>query len=313
MTPDQLEITGALGAELAANDEGQKPDADRELARELLSVAPGFHYDLPEAIYHARVLGFASKSALDLVRKSAGHYHAWVTGKATRRETPALRLGKAVHCAALEPERFARDYVLAPKFGDCRYLKNKNARDAFAAEFKDATILRDDEGALVMGMIRAAAGTPFIAELFEGSRVEVTARWDDLEGLACKARADIDNREILTLADVKSAEDASLDAFERAIGNYGYHRQADWYRRGWARLGVPIEHFVFVVLEKTPPHFPSLYELTDETLERGRQENDALIARLLRAIERDEWPAYPAEIQRASLPRYMAAKELLPR
>lgn len=320
MSPEQLQMTGELGAELAANDEDLEEEAEEptptsepaELvaARALLALPVGLHLDVPELVYHARVLGFASKSALDVLQRSAKHYRAWVAGLRSRSTTAALHLGKAVHCAVLEPERFSRAYVIAPKFGDLRRKANKEARKAFLAENAGATILSHAEGATTLAMIHAAAADPTVAAILQGSRTEVTARWDERE-IACKARTDIDNSiELALLADIKSAEDASPSAFERAVWNYGYHRQDDWYRRAYRALGLPVENFVFVVIEKEAPHAVALYELDDAARERGRRENDALLMRLARCIERDEWPGYSRNIEPISLPRW-AAKEAI--
>lgn len=51
-----------------------------------------------------------------------------------RPETPALRLGTAIHCAILEPERFKADYISEPDFGDLRTNAAKAKRAAWLAK-----------------------------------------------------------------------------------------------------------------------------------------------------------------------------------
>ena len=293
MNDQQLAITGELERSLARPTE----------VDELLALPVGLHTDVREAVYHARVLGMASKSALDFLRHSAAHYRAWVAGEIERKSTKALHLGKAVHAAVLEPERFARQYVIAPDFGDCRRRENKLARDAWRAEHRGSIILDSETGIAELGMVRSLAAHPAVTALVEGAQTEVTARWEDGE-IPCKGRADIDNIELELLADVKSTEDARADAFSRSVWNYGYHRQDDWYRRGWRALGRPIAAFVFIVVEKSAPYAVALYELDDAARLRGRQENDSLLARLAYHVEHDEWPGFSESIEPLSLPRW---------
>jgi hypothetical protein len=271
-------------------------------ARRLLDLPAGLHEDVPERVYHARVLGIASKSGLDQVRRSGAHHRAWVAGL-LERHTPALNFGKAIHCGVLEPERFARDYVIAPDFGDRRYLKNKQAHKAWTDEHAHATVLRNSDGLAMLGMIRAAVAHPLVSALFEGGVSEVTARWTDTEtGLSCKARPDHYRQDLATIVDVKSAADASASAFARDLWNYGYYRQDAFYRAGLRALGAPVEHMVFVAIEKPPPHAISIFEIDEDAQVRGLEENVVLLARLAGFIERDEWPGYPERIQTVSLP-----------
>jgi hypothetical protein len=300
MTDEQIALTGELGESL---DEGL------DNARALLALAPGLHEAVPESVYHARVLGMASKSALDQVNRSGAHYRAWVAGL-LERSTFALRFGNAIHCAVLEPERFAREYVIAPDFGDCRKRDNKLARDAWRRENARATVLRNADGLATLGMIRSVVAHPLVAALFEGGVEEATLRWDDEPtGLACKGRVDLYRQDLATAIDVKSTTDASPSAFRRDLWTYGYYRQDAFYRAGFRALGAPVDHFVFVCVEKSPPHAVALYAIDADALERGTRDNDVLLARLADHVARDEWPGYPESIQTLQLPRWAWAED----
>jgi hypothetical protein len=50
-----------------------------------------------------------------------------------RHDTDALDLGRAIHCAILEPERFASEYIAEPDFGDLRTNTAKAQRAAWLA------------------------------------------------------------------------------------------------------------------------------------------------------------------------------------
>jgi len=70
-------------------------------------------------------------SSLKMMRESPLHYRHALT--AIRAESPAMALGSAVHCAVLEPGRFALEYSPEPVFGDCRLKENKATRDLWRA------------------------------------------------------------------------------------------------------------------------------------------------------------------------------------
>jgi hypothetical protein len=81
----------------------------------ILDLADGVHRDFSPDQYHAPVLGVASKSALDKVRRSPAHYRAWLNGTDTVETSGALTFGQAFHCALLEPERYALEYAAEPE------------------------------------------------------------------------------------------------------------------------------------------------------------------------------------------------------
>ena len=271
-------------------------------ARRLLDLPIGLHENVTERVYHARVLGMASKSGLDQVRQSPAHYKAWVDGL-LERDTQALGFGKAIHQAILEPELFARSYVIAPDFGDCRKRENKLARDAWNKENAHATILRNADGIHMLGMVRAAVAHPLVAALFESGASEATARWDDPEtGLPCKCRTDHYRQDLATIVDIKSSSNAKADAFARDVAAYGYHRQDGFYRSGLTALGAPVEHFIFVCIEKLPPYNVAVFEVDSDDAAQGARENGALLRQLAECVGNDVWPGYPPHIQSVRLP-----------
>ena len=70
----------------------------------------GIYRDIPSTEYHA-VPGLGSSHLRELL-KSALHYKTSVN--LPNKETPAMKLGTATHCAILEPECFDIEYVEAP-------------------------------------------------------------------------------------------------------------------------------------------------------------------------------------------------------
>lgn len=294
MAPELVDMTAELRDSLEESND----------ARALRELPVGLHENLPESVYHARVLGLASKSGLDEFRRSAAHYRAWVEGRRDR-DSAALSFGKATHCAVLEPERFASEYIVAPDFGDCRKRENKLARDAWNKEHAHCNIIRNADGIAQLGMIRALVAHPLVAPLFDGGAGEVTARWDDPRtGVRCKCRVDHYRPDLATVVDVKTSTDARVESFRRDVWNYGYHRQDAFYRSGLAALGAPVANFIFIVVEKTPPHAIALYSIDAAALARGEQENEMLLERFKHHVTANDYPGYPETIQTIELPRW---------
>lgn len=272
----------------------------------ILDLPHGIHFDVLESVYHQRVLGLVSKHALDKVRRSPAHYMSWVKG-AAEKDSEALAFGRAFDCALLEPSRFDTAYVVEPEFGDCRKKENKSNRDAWRAANKEAVWLSHDDYRSCVAMAKSIRSHASAGKLLSQGSSQVTLRWRNEEtGLECKARLDHERIDIRTVVDVKTAENAGVPAFAKAAANYGYHRQCALYLDGMASLGVQVDHFVFVVVEKEPPYAVATYVLSEADIERGRSEVRRHMTTLAECIERDAWSAYPEGIQVLTLPAWAA-------
>jgi len=252
---------------------------------------------LSNAAYHD--LDAVGKSDLDLIAKSPAHYRF-----AEREETDALRLGSAVHCAVLEPDRFAADYVIAPPM-DHRTKAGKEQWAEFEAANAGKTMLNRDEGALALRLAEAVRAHPRAQVLLAAGQPEVSALWSDPDlGVRCRARYDWLTPEGLVL-DLKTTQNASAAAFAKAVATFRYHVQHAWYLDGYhqATGDLPLG-FIFIAVEKTPPYAVALYELDGEAADYGRLLARRDLARYATARDLDVWPGYPEEIQPLSLPRW---------
>lgn len=275
--------------------------------RTALDLPHGLHDGVPESVYHARVRGLASKGALELVLRSLAHYKAWLDG-VQKDETEALTFGRAFHCAILEPERFAAEYVVEPDFGDCRFKEAKASRDAWRKEHEGISRMSFADHRDCLGMARAIRAHSRASKLLVGGRAEVTARWRDEDThVECKARADYYRPDLCTLIDVKTTVDARESSFKWDVLKYGYHRQDAFYRAGFTAAGAPVEHFAFVAVEKIAPYPVVVHYLDADFVADGHADIRDAIEQLADALEEDVWPAYPEEIRELSNPRRRAA------
>ncbi len=340
--PGLLDYAAGAGPRVLAEAPPAPPSRPRTSAPTLpappdpepfLELAEGLHEGFPEASYHARMRGIASKHVLDLVARAPSKYAAWLARRGDEEEAEALIFGRRFHLSILEPERFDKEVLPRPSFGACRAHKpsgtskekgaeNKRAREAWLidhgcpadvaegeADDRDAWLAANTVSleaiAAIKGMAQSVRTHPQImGHLYRGQK-ELTAKWTDREtGIICKARADLYDAREGVILDMKSARDATLEEFSRAIGTLRYYVQDPFYCDGLALCGASLrdrDPFVFVAVEKVPPFDVALFALEDEERTAGRRKYRTALNRFADCLERDTWPGYPETVQRVEL------------
>lgn len=270
------------------------------------SLPTGLHRGVSPDVYYQRELGVVSKSALDLYARAPALYRTWVDGR-EEEPTPAMILGNAVDCAAFEPDRYERAYAVAPDFGDCRKTANRDARDAWRATHKGMIHLSAEDGRTVDGMVWALRTHPISGRILaakDGLR-QITLRWDDAQhGLVCKGRPDYYVPSLGLVADLKTTQDATAQEFRRSVASYGYHRQEAFYRDGFSAVDTPVDHFVFIAIEKEPPYLIAVYQLDERAVEIGRRWVRDQMKRFTLSVVTDVWDGLPPTIQQIGLPKW---------
>jgi hypothetical protein len=140
---------------------------------------------------------------------------------------------------------------------------------------------------------------------------EMSYFWTDPEtGINLKIRPDwlvLDsNGNILAIVDVKSAREASMSLFSRAIEAYGYDFQAAMYSDAISSLVGYHVPFYFAASEKDGPCAVACYKASDNMITVGRRKFRAALKMLSYCLENDTWPAYQSsgQIEVIDLPRY---------
>lgn len=250
---------------------------------------------IPDTQYHAKRIGVVSKSALDLIARSPEHYKSWVDGKLDK-DTAALTFGRWFHSAMLEPEKFSR-YVAEPDFGDMRRKENKADRAKWLANYDGFETIPADDFETITNMVAKVRAHPLAGGAIRNGIPELTITWRDEEtGLPCKSRIDYYVESLAMAVDVKSTEDASHNGFRHSIEQWRYHVQDALYRFGLAANDKPIQHFVFLAVEKKPPYGIGCYTLDAEDIGRGYSRARADIETLAECLRTNRWPSYPEEI-----------------
>lgn len=271
-------------------------------------IAPGIYRNIPYDTYAAWPAVRAS-TLIACARSMAHGRQAELDGG---RDTAALSFGTAFHTALLEPDRFRREFAVAPSV-DRRTKDGKQAWADFLAANGGKTPITEDDHAIAEAMIRSVYAHRDAAELLSNALAkEVAFVWrDEATGVLCKGRADA----ITTFAgwtvilDLKSARDASKRAFARDMSTHGYYRAMAWYRRGLAALAPAERRCVLLPVEKTPPYCTATYEIDCRALDKGDEEMTDLLTRYDEARRSNVWPGYPHDTAVIDLPEWVYRQE----
>jgi exodeoxyribonuclease VIII len=245
-----------------------------------------------------------SKHGLDAFRKAPALYQ-FVRNNPLP-PTPSMRFGSLYHTAMLEPEKLATDYFVMPDV-DRRTKDGKAAWEAALIECGTREQVKTDDlqktSAMFTALMKHTAAANAITQLRE--YVEASLFWTDpTTGVECRARPDLIRNDGF-IVDLKTAADASADAFQRASFNYGYHRQAAFYLDAWKLIsGEAPKGFIFVVQETEAPFLTAVYVASPAMIEAGRAEITQDLQGFAKCLETNNWPGLPEAPQELTLPRW---------
>lgn len=263
---------------------------------------------LENADYHRHPA--VSKSQLDLIARSPLHYWArYVDPKRVEPEpTQAMILGSALHTHVLELDTWDERYIAAPDGIDRRTKAGKEAWAAFEADAAGRQVLSRADADLIQHMGVAVYSHPAAAMLLNlPGQAETTHMWIDAStGLECKCRPDWLTRDGSLVVDLKTTEDASPAGFRKSISSWRYHVQAAWYLHGLEQAtGRRPDQFIFVCVEKKPPHAVAVYATDSEMIGAGYETAMRDLQLLADCKKADNWPSYSDQVEMIGLPGWM--------
>lgn len=226
-----------------------------------------------------------------------------------RIETPALRVGAALHCAILEPERFPAAYITRPDLGDGRTKAGRIRRAEWNARRDPCAVVLDaDEYELVARCAESARAHPAVRDALRGGCAEETVTWTDEEtGLACKGRLDYLAPTILL--DLKSTRAETVDGFGREIAGRLYHGQLAFYMDGASaarRIHASASQALIVGLQTVEPYDVIPARLGSEWIERGRSLYRSLLRRYADCQAAGWWPGIAPGVVDLQVPPWAA-------
>lgn len=263
----------------------------------------GIIRDMPEDEYHA--IDRCSYSRLKvLASKTAAHLRRELD---TPRDTPAMRVGSALHCLVLEGrEAYADAYAVGgpvnPKTGRPYGVETAAYAEWEASIGKPVLTARHSEQ--VEGMAAAILSHPGAAGLLGLCPDRELTLLATLHGQPCKARADAYGEGIIL--DIKTTgRGAGRAEFERTIGSMGYGIQSAFYGCVAYACGLPVEGFCFIVVEDEPPYGVACYRMLDEVVVLYEQLLPPLLERYGDCVASGKWPGYADGVQDVGVPGWL--------
>lgn len=260
---------------------------------------PGLYRGVPDDAYHGDHGSLSSSGARTLLADSPAAFRQALD---TPVVSPVYDLGHAAHQMVLG----AGPDIVRLDFPDRR----TNAYKQAAAEVRDAggvpMLAKPYDDARKMA--DAVLAHERAGRLFEDGHPEQSLWWRDPDtGVMLRARPDfVPNREgRMILVDLKTAATANPKRFGKHAADLGYHVQDAWYRRAVVELGLDdAPAFLFVIVEKTPPHLVSVVELHHDAVRLGDALGRKAVRRFADCVAADTWPGYDPTIHYIDLPRW---------
>lgn len=243
---------------------------------------------------------------------SMKHMAAALDGAFERNDTKDLKLGRAIHCRLLEPERFRLDIRVATKC--CAILGsgvNKGKRCSNSGKYFDganwfcgshrqedcnepADYIDESEAERIEAIAEALHEHP-VMELFRGQCwTELSCVWE-VRGLLRKCRIDRFSREPRPrIIDLKKClpGKGSREDMEKAIQAHGYYRQMAGNIEAIEVLEGVTPEGIWVFVEDGPPYDVNIMPADPQTIAIGRFENNDIIGRFAAAHKSGRLPGY---------------------
>lgn len=216
-------------------------------------------------------------SGLKALETSPLHYHR----VPRRKDTDALKVGRSVHAFVLDPGSATVAMYDGRRAG--------KAWEAFRDEHVGEVILSAEDMAKAFDMRAAVASHPIAGRLLSDGAGEVTMLWD-LDGIACKARADWVTPSG-AIVELKTSRKVRPDAFMREFASRLYHAQAAFYALGLTETQgfEPPEHYVITV-ENEAPFDVAVYRVGLPVIEAGARKIEAWMSTLKACRASGRWP-----------------------
>lgn len=260
----------------------------------------------PDSVYHSAE-AFGIHDLADLNPYPIRFKMKHVTHEIKDEDSKAFAFGRFLHALALEGEKVADSrFVQAPEGIDRRTKEGKAKWEAFQLESAGREIISQEDSATAWAMVKAIQAKPAAKALFETGQPEVVFR-HAMKFFAVQSRVDWLVEKPAgggppLIVDLKSID--RLEDFERQFLNYGYYRQAAFYRQVVKSVLKLDEdpQFLFVVVEKQAPHLVSVVAPDAQSLDLGWRECERDLLTLRKCMESGVWPGSPDEAQTISLP-----------
>lgn len=225
---------------------------------------------------------FVTNSHLKLLKNHGPKFlQEYYNGNIPKSDSPHFKLGSAFHMMVLQPELFTDNYVLFDDNELCNSIggarpkatnKYKEAYEQFINDNIGKEILNPDEYNTVNRMAESIFSNTQARELLQHAKLSEKIFNNTIDGVNCKSKIDACNPDNYFI-DLKSFFDTpNHDKFSREFNNKDYDMQAAFYsdvtecKNAW-----------IIAVEKSHPYTIGIYEVSESTMERGRNKYKAAL------------------------------------
>ncbi|MGI3198470.1 PD-(D/E)XK nuclease-like domain-containing protein [Streptomyces sp. GTA36] len=272
---------------------------------------PGI-YDMDNETYHSHRYALSSSGARKLLAPSCPAKFRWEQDH-PQPPKKVFDIGNAAHKLVLGT---GPDLVRI----DADEWRTKAVKEEVAGVRAEGGIpLKPAEYEQVHAMADALRAHPVASMLFdpEHGTAERSLFWrDEKTTVMLRARLDwLPNPRAgrLIIPDYKTCVSAEPERLQRAVDEFGYHQQDDWYRRAARALDLADDHaaFVFVCQEKTAPYVITVIEVNATSRRIGAARNRAAIERFAHCTATGHWPGYSDDVVPVALPGWAETRDTL--
>ena len=288
---------------------------------DLVTFTPGIYDDIPAWDYFP--IDALSSSAMKLFAQSPAAYALGL--EESKEDTDATLFGNGLHDLTLMgADYFAEHYPPEPTL-EGRLTKtgkpasNARSTESFRADVKalvdagkGARILKAETADLVRSAAGAMRSHPEFARLeAEAVAKERTVIWEEETEFGprlCKARLDmVGPGWILDLKKCRAMD--IIGRFARQCWDFGYFRQAAWYRRGYAAVtGETVGDYYLGVVCSDATHEREVLQLSNEDLAWAEKEAVAILHSVCACEAAGEFPRGEDDIVPIEMEPWMRKK-----
>jgi len=255
----------------------------------------GIYLGVEEDLYHSwPIPSFSSLKMIADQPPAVYLVQQWIP-----RASTALDIGAAVDAAWTRGIDHLVDHYVTPPLltGKTRWATTKEGR-AWAADQRalGRRVIAHEDAAHIMGMVAALERHPLASTIREAAYRQVAwiatesdtgLRIRGLMDLVCPPGTLLPDRGVI--ADLKTARDASPRAFMRSAAGLHYGWQASMYSWAMRELVGGDWEWLWIVVDKTPPHCVWVYRPPSDALEAAEAAWREALWLLHDAQEQGEW------------------------
>lgn len=286
-----------------------------------LNLAPGIHFDIPEADYHGdRLMASPTLSrseAVMLLDESPLHLwcaHPRLGAKTFTPPTKKLDFGTAAHSMVLGsgPE------IVVVDADNWATKAAKEARDAIRASGNTPILAHDKERADALHKaFFMRLGEFGLREKFEAGKSEVTIITNETAGVFCRVRLDrlfideVAGKAIIF--DPKFCESANPSGLSRQVINMGYVVQEAYYTQALQTARPDLSgriKFIYLFIEDHFPFAMTPVELNGEFKCIGISKVCRALDAWKKCLAEGRWPGYTKELLTIEPPAWALAQEM---